>query len=74
MEADKKYKAYKANYDATIGDKKRLEAELNRLKGQFGDLDSKLKSREALEGAVSGYKEVVEAATKSMQSMTGDMN
>ena len=47
---------------------------MNKLKGSLGDVDSKLEKRKGAENAISNYKQVVEAATKSMQEMTGNMN
>lgn len=44
---------------------------MTKLKGSLNDVDSKLKSRN---DPSSNYKQIVEAATKSMKEMTGSMN
>lgn len=47
---------------------------MNKLKGSLGDIDGRIEKRKGAENAISNYKQVVEAATKSMQEMTGNMN
>ena len=53
---------------------KRLEDEMNRIKGNLNDIDSRINARKGADDASNKYKEVVEAATKAVNSISSDMN
>jgi peptidoglycan hydrolase CwlO-like protein len=73
VDADAKYQAYMAQQGKIIAEKQRLEAEMSKIKGNLGDLDSRINSSQG-DLAVNRYKEVVEEATKAVAGISSGMN